>query len=280
LNDVYIAIAIMGAASVGAFVLATVLATRLKPKTVAALAVLACAFIVSFALVLHDNLLLARLLPFSAVIILGNWLPPGVCFLAGVAWRRMSGPAARKAVLLLPLMLLCAYQSHGWLPADPPPLDDRWKEGVCRQTSSASCSAAAAATLLRAHGIDAGEAEMARLCLTRPSGTSMLGLYRGLKLKCTDAGWEVQPFRADVDGLRRESGPVILSVRLDAGPEIDPRYARDWGWAPGVAHTVVLFGFDADGKPQIGDPAVGRERWSARDLRALWHGDAIRLVRR
>src|SRR4051794_25739153 len=111
----------MGAASVGAFVLATVLATRLKPKTVAALAVLACAFIVSFALVLHDNLLLARLLPFSAVITLGNGLPPVVCFQGGIAGRRMPGRPARRAFLLLPLILLAAYQPPGWLPAAPPP---------------------------------------------------------------------------------------------------------------------------------------------------------------
>ena len=121
---------------------------------------------------------------------------------------------------------------------------------------------------------------MATLCLTRAAGTSMHGLYRGLKLKTAGTGWDVAAFRGDVEPLRRESGPVILSVRLDPGPGVDARYERLWGWAPGVTHTVVLFGFRADGKTDVGDPAVGREHWREEDVRVLWHGDGLRLVRR
>ena len=48
-----------------------------------------------------------------------------------------------------------------------------------------------------------------------------------------------------------------------------------------MSHTVVFFGFAEDGqKIEIGDPAVGREHWSARDLHVLWHGEGLRLVKR
>jgi hypothetical protein len=30
----------------------------------------------------------------------------------------------------------------------------------------------------------------------------------------------------------------------------------------------------------LGDPSVGREQWSLRDLEVLWHGTGLRLVRR
>ena len=119
---------------------------------------------------------------------------------------------------------------------------------------------------------------MARLCLTRSGGTPMHGLYRGLKLKTAGTGWRVEPFRADVESLRKEARPVILSVRLDRREGVDPRYEQAWGWTPGVPHTVVLFGFRPGDKVEIGDPSVGREHWRVKDVDVLWHGDAIRLA--
>ena len=279
MSDLYAAIAVMGAASVAMFLLGRSIARSVGPLVLSAFALLACGAIVAFASVLRDDLLMARLLPFSSLPVLGNWLLPSVCFLAGLAWRAMPGRAARKLTLLVPLVLLCVYQSYGRLLIEVPPLEERWKDGVCRQTSAASCSAAAAATLLRAHGIDATEAEMARLCLTRPGGTSTHGLYRGLKLKTAGTGWNVQPFRGDLASLYNEPRPVILSVRLDPAPGVDPRYERNWGWTPGVAHTVVLVGFRPDGKTEVGDPSVGREHWRVRDLEVLWKGEGVRLVR-
>jgi hypothetical protein len=276
--DLYTAIALMLAAAAGMFFIGRRVSRRAGPRTAAGVALLTCAFIVSFALFFRDSMLVTRLIPSSAAVVYGNPLPPAVALLCGVGWQRMPGRARRKCVLLLPLALLCLYQSYGFLLTAPPHLDERWKNGVCRQTSSASCSAAAAATLLRAYGIGATEVEMANLCLTRPDGTSMLGLYRGLKLKTAGTGKAVGAFRGDLDTLRAERGPVILSVRLDRREGIDPRYERLWGWAPGISHTVVFFGFRPDGKAEIGDPAVGREYGRVQDLEVLWQGEGMRLV--
>jgi hypothetical protein len=257
------------------------LGRRLPPRVVAAAALAACAFIVAFVFLLSDSVVLARLLPFPSLIVLGDWLPPAVALLAGLAWRRVPGRALRKSALVLPLIGVCAFRSYRRVGGGPPPLgEDRWKQGVCLQTSQTSCSAAAAATLLRAHGIDATEAEMARLCLTREGGTTMHGVYRGLRLKTDGGPWKVEVFRGDVAALRARAGPAILSVRLDRGGGVDPRYERLWGWTPGLKHTVVFYGFRSEGKTEIGDPSVGREHWRTEDVRVLWHGDGMRLVRR
>jgi hypothetical protein len=276
--DLYTAMALMLAAAAVAIFVGRRVSRATAPRVAGILALLTCAFIVCFALMFRDHLLLTRLVPSSAAIVYTNPLPPAVALLCGIGWHRMPGSAWRKGVLLLPLALLCLYQSYGVLPGNPPPLDERWTDGVCRQTSSASCSAAAAATLLRAYDIDTTEAEMAELCLTRQGGTPMLGLYRGLKLKTAGTGQRVQTFRGDLATLHAETRPVILSVRLDRRPGVDPRYEQQWGWAPGVAHSVVFFGFRADGKAEIGDPAVGREHWRVQDLEVLWHGEGLRLV--
>ena len=278
--DLYLALALTAAVSFAAFLVGLALGRRLGPVAVAVAALLTCAFIVGFVRFAADHLLLAGLLPFSNVVVLGDWLPPAVALLAGLAWQRIPGRAWRKGLLVVPLVLLCGFRSANTLFGPTPPMDDRWKRGVCLQTSQASCSAAAAATLLKAHGIDANEAEIARLCLTREAGTPTHGLYRGLKLKTKDSPWDVEAFRGDLKSLRRERGPVILSVRLDPGPGVDERYARLWGWTPGVNHTVVFFGFRDDGKTEVGDPAVGRENWRVEDLAVLWHGEGLRLVPR
>ncbi len=60
-----------------------------------------------------------------------------------------------------------------------------------------------------------------------------------------------------------------------------PEYPKnEWGWTPGVGHTVVVFGFTDDGRVEVGDPAVGREHWTVDDLRVLWNGEGLRFVRR
>src|SRR5439155_26252660 len=101
-------------------------------------------------------------------------------------------------------------------------IKNRWRRDICLQTSHATSSPAAAATLLRSHGIDTTEEEMARLCLTNPDGTSLLGLYRGLRLKTRYGCLNVFSFHCDVGSLRQRvaGGPVILSVSLRPGANV------------------------------------------------------------
>ena len=228
----------------------------------------------------RDRLQLAQALPVSNLVVIGDMLPAEGALLLGLSWPLIAGGARRKAVVIVPLLLAMTYQANWPLFAKGPMVGDKWREGVCRQTSAVTCVPAAAATLLQYYGIAATESEMADLCLTTPRGTSMLGLFRGLKIKTEGTPWEVMPFVGTREDLRKLGvGPVILSVGIDPTSKADRQYQQENGWIPGVNHTVVLYGFLADGKIDIGDPAVGRETWSANDLDLLWRGEGIYLAR-
>ena len=108
--DLYEAAGLMAAASVALFLLGLTLGRRLPPRLVPAAALATCAFIVAFVWLAEDHPALARLLPISSVVILGDWLPPAVALLAGLAWRRVPGAAWRKAVVVVPLLALCGYR--------------------------------------------------------------------------------------------------------------------------------------------------------------------------
>jgi hypothetical protein len=279
-TDIILGIGIVIAVSGGLFA-AAVRAGRAWPPMVSGIvAIGVCAFLVVFCLFLHDSLFFARWLPFTNVVVLADCRVPAVAILVGLLWRRIDGPERRRMLLLTPLPAVVLIPSVSMLFQKPLELHNRWNGDVCMQTSHATCSPAAAATILRSHGIDTSEAEMARLCLTSPDGTSLLGLYRGLRLKTAGTGLNVQPFHGDMAALKSRvaDGPVILSVGLRPGADVDPRYQSSWGWQPGVWHTVVLFGFEPDGRPIVGDPSVGRERWSVSNLDVLWHGDGIAVA--
>src|SRR5438067_11552502 len=44
---------------------------------------------------LYDDVLLAKLLPVSNLIVVGNWIPPLTGFLAGLAWPLIARPSRR-----------------------------------------------------------------------------------------------------------------------------------------------------------------------------------------
>lgn len=312
MGDIYLGIAIMMLLAVGLFALGLWAGRRVSRRVFRGMAVAGVAGVLLHAFWLLEHPGLAWLLPFSNLVVVGNWSPLFVGLLAGLAWAcrpvgaaasgdggnafpaargpgRSPGsvaamrqrPAWRKLLLVGVLVAVCLWRAYGRLLGEPPPCGDFWVNGVCVQTSQASCSAACATTLLKAHGIEATEAELAVLCLTRKWGTTRHGVYRGLKIKTAGTPYRVEVFHWDLDELRRKPpGPVLLHVRLDRGTTDDPRYVRDWGWTPGVGHAVVLFGFLGDGLVEMGDPGVGREKWRVDHLKVLWHGWGMRLVRR
>lgn len=279
--DLWAAAGIVAAGSAALFLAGHAIGRRAAPGAAGAAAAAGLGFVIAYALLLQDDLLLARLLPFPTVVVFGNALPLGAGLLAGLAWGRIPGGPVRKCLTVVPLSLVALRSLVAPILGSPPPCGDAWQDSVCLQTSEASCSAASAATILRLHGIPATEAEMADLCLTRESGTTMLGLYRGLKRKTAGTAWDAEAFSGTAADLRAMAPrPAILEVGLPAGAPADPRYARDWGWAPGVSHTVVFLGFLPGARIQMGDPSVGREAWHESSLPVLWRGRGIRLVRR
>ena len=118
---------------------------------------------------------------------------------------------------------------------------------------------------------------MIPLCLTDYAGTPTLGLYRGVKLIANRNNRRIEIIdRSLEDLLRDDDWPVLLAVRLPFGVE-DRRFTDEWGWIPGMGHSVVAFGRTPDGGFIIGDPAVGLERWSKSELEILWQGNGLRV---
>jgi hypothetical protein len=230
---------------------------------------------------LWDSLLLAKLLPFSNLIVLGNWFLPATAFLGGLAWGLIPGARVRRTCYIIALWGIGLYAVTKPLWGSPPICKDRWEQDVCIQTAEKSCSAACAATVLSQHGIPATEQELAALCLTR-NGTMWQGLYRGLKKKTNGTGWDVEVFAGDFNSvLSRAPGPIILAVGLPDGP-VDPIYEEQYGWKRGEWHSVIFFDAVDAHRVEMGEPTpgVGREQWSMADLQVLWRGRGMRLVRR
>ncbi|MCC9602205.1 peptidase C39 [Stieleria sp. JC731] len=231
------------------------------------------------------QLVWARFVPDSAAIIYTNLACIFAALAAGWALRLPGTPAWRR--ITLSVMLAAGTMVIILWPllsiAIRPPIEggNEWKNGVALQTSWANCSPAAAATLLSAEQIAVSEAEMVPLCLTDSEGTPTLGLYRGIKLIAEENGRDVEIVDVDLDGLlSRNQWPVLLAVELPYGVD-DRRYADQWGWIPGMGHSVVALGRDPRGGSGIliGDPSRGLEIWTEDDLDVLWHGNGIRLAK-
>jgi hypothetical protein len=282
MTDLILGAALITLLSVGFGVASARIAARLSSKAMNLYLVALIVATIAFCVVLRGRLPMARLLPWSNVIVVGEWVPIGIGGLIGGVLVKGGIPRWRRLLLAFGLATLGIYALTQPFLDSPPRSMDRWsKEGVCLQSSAASCSACAAATLLRSAGIESSETEMIPLCLTGTTGTPTLGMYRGLKLKTRHTPWSVSVFSANVDQLfEQDCWPVLLPVVLPRGAKVDPRYQQEWGWTPGLGHVVVVYGRVGNDRIDVGDPSIGREHWTVEDLRVLWPGYGMRLVRR
>ncbi len=280
MNDIWIAVGVMCTVSL----LCGLVAHWIRPDGRQGLMLCMAASVLGmfyFQMYAAGQLFWARLLPVSAAIIYSNMSAPLAALAAGWAAHMPSTPFWRRA-LMVALLGGGSLAAVTWpllsIALRPPPAgDDQWAQGVALQTSWATCSPAAAATLLRAAGIDVSESQMIPLCLTDGSGTPTLGLYRGIKLVAEEQGRSVEVIDSTLDELLSEDRwPVLLAVKLPLGTE-DRRYADQWGWIPGMGHSVVVMRSAGPDQVWVGDPSVGLERWSRSDLKILWHGDGLRV---
>jgi hypothetical protein len=276
--DLVLGYVIVALASCAACFVGGVFARRWRGLLRTTVAAVLVVLTVAFAAKVQGRLIMARFLPFSNVILVGNWTTLGAACLAGMllTWRPI--PFWRRAILGLALLGVGAHALTRQMPGDTPPATDTWSDGVCLQSNRASCSACSAATLLTCFDIPANEQEMMELCLTGANGTPTLGLFRGLKLKTSDNSYRVEPFFSDIEELLADDDwPALLLVKLEIGAKVDPRYEQQWGWTPGLGHAVVVFGRVGPGRIEVGDPSVGREHWTIDDLCILWQGEGLRL---
>ncbi len=272
MSDLFVAVGLMCFASIAALWWGRRLG-RAGARTQAVVGLAVLIVFVAYLTLVRDAGWVTRWLPGSAVAIYSNPVPALAGLVAGVLSVQATVPAWRRAVLAAVLLGFGWEGPVGLLFARAPNTHALWSDGVCIQSTPATCTPAAAATLLRHHGIAADESEMARRCRTNARGTHLLGLYRGLVLKTDDTAWTPRVESPDFETFRRQPDrlPAVVSVRLTrSAQQREPRYARQWGWTLGVTHSVVVFGFTEDGFVEIGDPGAGRERWSTQGLSDLW----------
>lgn len=284
MTDIYSGMSVMLLLSAVGFT-ATRRAVRGAPLVLCdLLAVLIVAAICAHIRWLWDDIRMARWLPFSNLIVIGNWYLPLAGILAGLAWHRIEKHSLRRWGILLLLLGSGMYATMRPVLGVAPQCEQQWEQTargrLYYQTTSATCSAAAAATMLSLYGIPADEQEMAELCLTR-EGTTWKGLFRGLTLKTSSSQWRVEVFHGEINDLFRDSQePVVLCTRLSADHPLAAMYQKEWGWIPGASHTVVVMAHIRPGEFIVHDPVAGKEVWTDADLDALWTGDGMRLIER
>ena len=184
--DIWVAVVVMSCISLAAAAVAGGCLHTEKRQRGTALLALSITATFLFLLYFNGQLFWARIVPSSAAIIYTNLAAVFAGLAAGWGWRLPNTPLWRRSFLAIALGLtslaaiLWPLLSMALRP--PPEGSDNWKGPVAMQSSWATCSPAAAATLLSAEGMRVSEREMVSLCLTDYDGTPTLGLYRGVKL--------------------------------------------------------------------------------------------------
>ncbi len=259
------------------------LARATTRRQVNALATVGVAALLWFALRYHGTWQMARLLPVSSAIVLGNWIPIGGAFFAGLTLGEAAIPAWRRrgwAALILMAScysVACCFLGHV---SEREPSTGNARFG--QQSWRSSCGASCAAVLLQLHGIEATEDELVSLCLTSHRGTPALGVYRGLKIKTAGTRWNVEVVTCTPDELLAMEGPLLLRDQIPGIHLLDGTENCRWVRRR-LEHAVLLLnGRDRD-HIRILDPASGINypvSWTIEDLRERWRGEALRLVLR
>ena len=138
--------------------------------------------------------------------------------------------------ILLGLGIVAPYLKPVIAPLPSRHFLDHWQDGVCLQSTQASCGAACAATVFRMYGFELTEREIARECHTCLSGTENWYLARA---------------------FRRRG--CVVTYRLTEGLPTDLRLPALAGIrVGGIGHFIVIKEH-AKGRFVIGDPLAGRQ---------------------
>lgn len=204
-----------------------------------------------------------RALPYS------EFLAAGLGWTAGTIAGRMNREVSRKFsagfVRTLQSFLLLIVLLVLWAPYAKPiiaPLRGlqaaRWSNGVCLQSTPATCGPASAATLLAYWGRTASERELALECFTYGSGTENWYLVRALRRRGLQVRYQLRS-----PGQTRLPSPAIVGTEY-----------RGKG---GSGHFITVLG-QQEGCYLIGDPLVGRLLLTPEELRQRYYLTGFFLV--
>ncbi len=279
MNDLTVAIMILGCAILACLLGGFWIGCHGSRSSKVSVQLVALALMAGYITCLWNQPVLTQLMPTSSLIILANWLPLWGSFFVGIYVASQVG-TYRRAILSVVTLLLCVYSSVAPTLGQPPSCAaDITRSELQTQTTPHTCSAACAVSVLRLHGIEASESELAELCLTR-EGTHWLGVYRGLMLKTADSAWTVavEPFSV-ASLIRFGSTPCVLSVNVDTKC-FEAR--TDHGFKKNVGHSVVCLGQSGPRRVAVFDPSpdFGVEDWDHDIFQAVTSGVVLRLVPR
>lgn len=124
---------------------------------------------------------------------------------------------------------------------------DTWQDGVCLQSTMATCGPCSLATVFRALGISKTEKEIARGAYTGMTGTESWYLLRYARRHGLTAVYR------DGVSLAEVSAPAILGVKVDGG----------------AGHFIILLGRE-HGRMAVGDPLSGKILLNEPDFARLY----------
>jgi len=227
---------------------------------------------------------LVRVLPFADALFFGNWYPYAAALAAPALVRiaRSRGQQIRIGILSV-LLFAASLTGTARLFGKPAEVGATgyFADGTCRQSSTDTCSAAAAVTVLRKNGVEAEEKDIARIAFTKEGrGTHPLGLYRALKLAVRESTSTrrviYQPL--PVQQLLSRNSPAIVNVGLAhaARSPAEADLVAHYQWEPGAMHSVVFLRREGE-KIWISDPDLGTEDWPITQFELLYRGIALYL---
>lgn len=148
-------------------------------------------------------------------------------------WRYVIGPGTMFRLSILAVFI--PFAKPILLPLSGAGLNAAWKDGVCLQSTPATCGPCSLATVFKALGLEATEREIARGAFSGKTGTENWYLIRYARRHGLEAR---VGYTSDLKAVKP---PAILGVKLEGG----------------AGHFITYLG-DQDRRKIIGDPLSGR----------------------
>jgi hypothetical protein len=176
----------------------------------------------------------------------------GLGFLAGITYTWLEPESLGEKVFLpgvLFILVLGPFAKPLLDALDYERLSDRWKDGICLQSTFSTCGPSSAATILKAFGQDASEQELAKECYTSRGGTEIWYIMRALRKR----GFRTNVVIQSTENPLPET-PAIAGVVLRGGS----------------GHFIAVMS-ETGGQVVIADPLVGRLVVKREDLYRTYH---------
>src|SRR5262245_64011279 len=126
MSDLVIGYVIIAAFAAGLFLLTRWASCRLLLWQCDVAAAAVVVLLIAYIRTIWYDPRLAELLPFSSLIVLGNWLPLFAAALAGLVWRRTAGATVRRTYTMAELAFAGGLAAAFPLLGGVPQCGDRW----------------------------------------------------------------------------------------------------------------------------------------------------------